>query len=419
MGRTERVTSITACERLMAMSACPEPPREPSVLTATPKVGIGGWGDADDYEVVARYMSEREGLMARSAAVKSPLLHSCTSVVEDRAFHTVQSSTLKIPQKRPLEPLLVSSASTGSASPKPVVFKEFELNTARRASGRAGRAAASAVVHSRTAWRSDHDASGALTDVLPSLLPGRFFVRMDHGTFSKYRALSTDAAVRPELSARVDAAAAAAEPVTPEPTVVHHQSGSPRSPLSPLSPQPSVSFAPHLLREWSSSLEFSSSTRETSQPRRLSPAGASGSSRSCSSLSPFMWDRSERILSSSTTAAIGSSTCSASASASLAASRCARLHALPQLATPRVRAKLLPALEYRATLRSRPMRAAQPSLPIAAEPSLRRRLGPLSNVNVSSEYPAAARATKSDVLMSEIRSLRSKATACAYDPAVV
>ena len=37
---------------------------------------------------------------------------------------TVRSSTLKIPQKRPLEPLPVSSAST-SSSPKPFVFKGF------------------------------------------------------------------------------------------------------------------------------------------------------------------------------------------------------------------------------------------------------------------------------------------------------
>jgi hypothetical protein len=72
---------------------------------------------------------------------------------------------------------------------------------------------------------------------------------------------------------------------------------------------------------------------------------------------------------------------------------------------------MLPALEYRATLRSSPMRGAQTSL--TAEPTLRRRLRPLSNVNVISECaPAAAGATKSDLLMSEIRSLRSKAIAC-------
>jgi len=389
MGRTERVTSITACERLMAMSPCPDTPRERRLLT-TPKVGIiGGWGDADDYEGVARYMSEREGLMAQSVAVEGV---PSTSAVSTRSFSSVRSSTLKIPQKRPLEPLPGSGAST-SSSPKPFVFKEFHLNTARRASGRVGRAAASAVVRSRAVWRSGDDAPGALTarqsDVLPSLLPGRFFVRMDHGTVSKYCALSTDDAMRPELAARVDAAAAA-EPATPEPSVVHHPSGSPPSPLSPLSPQPSVSFSPLFLRAQSSLESF--------QPQRLSAPGAYNS-RSYSSLSPFMWERSEPTVPSSTTAFNPST-----------ATPRARVHAIPQLAAPRARA-MLPALEYRATLRSSPMRGAQTSL--TAEPTLRRRLRPLSNVNVISECaPAAAGATKSDLLMSEIRSLRSKAIAC-------
>lgn len=412
------MTSITACERLMAMSPCAEPPREPSLLTATPNVGIGGWGDADDYEVVARYMSERKGPMALSAAVESM---PSTFAVQDRAFRTVRSSTLKIPQKRPLEPLPVSCASTSSPSPKPSVFKEFDLNTARRASGRAGRAAACGggeVVRSRAAWRSSDNAPGGLiarqSDVLPSLLPGRFFVKMDHPSLSKYRALSTDATVRPELAARFDAAAAAAAtagPVTPEQSVVHHPSGSPCSSRSPLSPQLSVPSVPHFLRA-QSSLEFSSSTRECFQTRVPgATVSASNSSRSFSSLSPFMWERSEPTPPSSTTASTGPSSCSPSAS--LAANPRARVHALPQLAAPRVRAsaKLLPALQYRATLRSSPMRAAQTSLP-TAEPLQRRRHCPLSNVNVSSEYSAAAGATKSDLLMSEIRSLRSNAIAC-------
>lgn len=326
MSRHGREDSV--CERLMAMSPCPDtPPHDRELLSRDSSVGFGAWDDANDASHI--YATGALPFMA----MEMDFLPATTSSA-DRAFCPLTRS-LKRPQKRPLEALLPQPWESSSSGPGSSSATKA-LHTHRRASGRAGCSSSSGT---ETRWQR--------RDALPSLFPGRVFVK-----------LSADAAAPP----------------TPESSAAS-LTCSPLSPLSPLSPQKPCSFSPSHSRHHALSPEPSSSFllyppaagRFPSSPSPTRGTHPSGSLRT---------ERSEPVL-------------------RAAASAARRLHdrsTHTQQHTHRSSTHThaqLPAGDYRATLRSSPMRAAQlPPLPARCD----------------GNPPAAG--VKSAQLMAEIRLLR-------------